>query len=450
MVNYAYNSKTWYYERTDWGSDTYKSKWWWTTTIWWGKVTTTPAKRWWSSSSSSSSWWSWKTITGGYMQNWKLYNEYSDWTTGLASEWKWWSSWWISWISNWTKTITGGYMQNWKLYNEYSDWSTGLASEWKWTINSSSNPNDISSMKFWQWTADDYQKSRNETLGKYYSGLGKYDYNTIYNDLSKNSWFASASENDKRATVNRIMEQAANASWWTLNTKSQDEIATETQNSEEDIDTTDYDELFNWADEDWRDDYFYDRLYSSKEWNDLTNQVSDLNRQLQANEVKETVPEVKDETYNYNTYFNDNLADKTMHEGWESKDIQDSWLTFAQTIQEPITNALQDLWLLWDNEETANEFPTEQPQQNNYSSWEEVVSAFNNAIQMALNPDNWNGPTDKSITKLYSDYKKQLMIMLNNKQITPEQFKDYLWQIRNNEQLQTFINNYVNNKWQMS
>lgn len=356
---------------------------------------------------------------------------------------KWWT-WTSNVVDKYDKTYNKGWQTSWQYWASRKSW---WSSNW-W---SSSTQDYISSMQFWQWTADDYQKNRNNILWKYYSDLGKYDYNTIYNDLSKNSWFVSASENDKRATVNRIMEQAANAKWWTLTSnKTDDDIAMETQNPEEDIDTTDYDELFNWVDEDWLDDYFYDRLYSSKEWNDLTNQVSDFNRQLQANEVKETVPEVKDETYNYNTYFNDNLADKTMHEGWESKDIQDSWLTFAQTIQEPTTNALQDLWLLWDNEETANEFPTEQPQQNNYSSWEEVVSAFNNAIQMALNPENWSAPTDKSITKLYSDYKKQLMIMLNNKQITPEQFKDYLWQIRNNERLQTFINNYANNKWQMS
>ena len=68
-----------------------------------------------------------KTITGWYMQDGKAYNEYSDGTYWLASEWKW--------GSKTTPTITGWYSQWGKAYNEYSDWTTGLASDWKWGNN---------------------------------------------------------------------------------------------------------------------------------------------------------------------------------------------------------------------------------------------------------------------------------------------------------------------------
>ena len=69
-----------------------------------------------------SMWYNWKKITWWFSYNWKLYNEYSDWTIWLADE------------RNPSKEkikITGWFEYNWIPYNEYSDNTFGPASEWE-------------------------------------------------------------------------------------------------------------------------------------------------------------------------------------------------------------------------------------------------------------------------------------------------------------------------------
>ena len=396
---YKYNPNTGYYERTDWGTDTYAGKWWSTVTVWWWKVVTT---------------------------------------------------WWNSWISNWTKTVTGGYMKNWVLYNEYSDWTSWPASEFK-SNNWSSNWDYISSAKFWQWTPDDYQKTRNSTLWQHYADLGKFDYNTIYNDLSKNSWFASASENDKRSTVNKIMEQAANAKWWTLTKKSDEEIAAEQRdNNDEDYDYEN--EIFN---EEIPEEELNEEEYNeTPDWDELMwdyleeyiqpylDEIDNLREQLQSNTIEKTVPEERDTSYDYNTYFQENLAPENNYENGESKNelANETWLTFKEKYEDPITQSLTDLWLLTPNEEAAEqEWVEEEVIPVPYNSPEEIVSWFEWAMEELA--QEWeNGIADKkSAAQTYSNFKNQLMEYLKNKKISKDEYADTLNKLVSNNILKSSL-----------
>ena len=85
-----------------------------------------------------------KTITWGYMENWKQYNEYSDGTWWLADERKWWST--------TTPTITWWYSKWWQNYNEYSDWTTWLANEWGKKTTTQTNTNTSTPVIWATWT----------------------------------------------------------------------------------------------------------------------------------------------------------------------------------------------------------------------------------------------------------------------------------------------------------
>ena len=264
--------------------------------------------------SSKSSWtksgsWSIGWVSFSYSSSWgkttynvwgKSYNSAQSAANAIKS-----SSWYDSskWLVRWSSSWGSSFVDPSVLHDQHMGMSNeDIAKKW-WGTDA--NGNSWSSTAwwtkvlqalnknnrvYWTWGYTEYNPNTGlyskpssssssstawDVVWKYWDASYK-NYTNAFNNY-KSQWM---SDEDARSQASKLLENEN-----LLNSKSDDDIAIETQNSEEDVDTTDYDELFNWADEDWRDDYFYDRLYSSKEWNDLTNQVSDLNAQLQANEV---------------------------------------------------------------------------------------------------------------------------------------------------------------------
>lgn len=471
-----------------------------------------------------------KTITGWFSQGWQLYNEYSDWTYWLASEWKWWSSetpkitgwfsqgwqlyneysdgtawpagwqkwWWTSSSNNsssssnnnydydynlWEEeeeepepvTIVWGYLKNWRLYNRYSDWTSWLASDWDWVWAGSTN------WKSLYWNTDLYKNFANKYWDDYANNAFYYlswawitnkELQWIIDKWWTNVWTLAdehtmASIENYNKAVNRYKAQgmsdkdardAAAKDLWNQVLVKWDENIPEWENS---TDTDDDDAIASaiqsvifwewweapvmndqtvpewWTTEEWRNKYISDAVDSA---------VSPyINSVKNSTTVKTSVPEEEDDTFDRNTYFNEKMADKTMHAGWESKDIQDNWLTFAKKYQEPTTAALQDLWYLTDTSTTPdvnideeNTMETEKP----YANWEELLNDFNVAINWIVNSWAWTDQNSfKKAVWLYRDYKKKLENMVANNQISSDEEKELLEQIRTNEDLQTFINN---------
>ena len=160
----------------------------------------------------------------------------------------------------------------------------------------------------------------------------------------------------------------------------------------------------------------------------------------QSNVVKETVPEERDTTFDFNTYYNSNVADQTPYESWQSKDVQQEGLTFAERYEEPITNSLQDLGLLTPNEQAAETMPNteEQPAQPEaYNSAEDIVNEFNTVL--STNPDEQQPMTTMDALRKYQEYKRKLEKFVNDNKLSEEEYNAYLNEIKNNATLQQVL-----------
>ena len=439
-------------------------------------------------------WWSTSTpkITGWFSQWWKIYNEYSDGTYWLASDRKKTNSSTSTNSSNtsyndydynlWEEeeeeeppvTIIWGYLKNWRLYNNYSNWTTWLASDWTWVWAGSTD------WKWLYWNTDLYKQLSKDywddwaNNGFYYLSWAWIDNKELKSLMEK--WWANVwdlanehtmasitnfnnavkryksqgmSDEEARAAAAKDLGNQVLIKW------DEDKIEWESDSTDDDdaiasaIQSVMFWEWWEapamndqtvpewWTTEEWRNKYISDAVDSAV--------APYINSVKNSTTVKTSVPEEEDDTFDRNTYFNENMADKTMHAGWESKDIQDNWLTFAKKYQEPTTAALQDLWYLTDTSTTPdvnideeNTMETEKP----YANWEELLNDFNADINWIVNSWAW---TDKnSFNKavwLYRDYKKKLEKMVANNQISSDEEKELLEQIRTNKDLQTFINN---------
>lgn len=465
-----------------WVSFSYSTSWWKTTyNVWWKSYSSAQSaanaikssswydsSKWlvrWSSSSSSSSWWSsgWSSSSKNntsynFVDPSVLHDAQINWLSREQIDAKWWT-----WTSNAIDAYDKQYNSWWQTSREYWAsrsswwWGSSRSSWWSsvdnaWAPWKSADATSISTMQFWQWTSDDYQKARNSSLWTYYSNLGKLDYNTIYNDLSKNSWFASASENDKRSTVSRIMEQAANAKWWTLTWESEEQIAAE-QSKWDDEDIDYINDVINWIDEEWTEEPnmadadFDELLWDYLEENygmsldDIWNLVSS---NTQSNVVKTSVPEERDTSYDYNTYYKENLAPDNNVENWESKNTlnEQPQVTLVSQYQEPVSTALNDLGLLSPNEAVTNDTPNaEEPDlPKGYENWEDIVTDFENQLQ-ALWSEEGTGLTPQAVAQTYSDFKNQLVQYANNNKLSKEEYEALLAQLKNNEILQNVLVN---------
>lgn len=437
-VNYSSKNSSKPVSVTKTNTSTWKTT---TTKVWWSS--------WWSSSSNKSTWtyrWAWWTWTGtDYASKFGNSAAYKSavakyWANNVHDALDYISTWW------WSKSQINFLLSWWGSINPWGHINYNAnGSQLNWPRDAQWFATGISGMQFWQWTSDEYQKQRNNALWKYYSALWTYDYNTIYNDLSKNKWFAAANANDQKATVNRIMELAANASWWTLTWKSEEQLAAELYKDNNWYDEVDnaLNDIYN---EMWEFDYYdegpdmNEQLYP--DW--YSNLDDRLTRfeESQKNTLKKSVPEERDTSYDYNTYWQENLAPDNNYENWVSKNekANETWLTFKEKYEDPITQSLSELWLLTPNEQAATqENVEEQVTPMSYNNPEEIVSSFSEKLNDLQQNPEW--ASREQIVNLYKLYKKQLYEYAKRNKLTNEQYQQYLWVIRNNEALQNSLKN---------
>ncbi len=272
-----------------------------------------------------------------------------------------------------------------------------------------------------------------------YDRASNTNYINAYNHL-RSKWM---SDEDASAAAAGLLENEN-----LLKTKSDDEIAMETQSNNDDEDYDYFNDIINWEDEEEEEPYYpdFDELF----WDYIDRyerRIEDLESQLESNTVKKTVPEERDTSYDYNTYYQENLAPDKMYENWVSKnDLNDKpQVTLVSQYQEPVSTALNDLWLLSPNEAVTNATPNaEEPGlPKGYESWEAIVDGFNNALQ-EISEDNWLTP--QAVAQAYSDFKNQLVQYANTNNMSPEEYKALLRQLQGNDVLrEVLLNN--SRKW---
>ena len=332
-------------------------------------------------------------------------------SSAVSSRSSWWSSWWSSssrssWWSSSAKSVA-------PLIESSNEHRSNLTN----AIN-----DNISSK-----VLDNYDRASNT------------NYINAYNRL-RSQWM---SDEDADAAAAGLLENEN-----LLKTKSDDEIAMETQSNNDDEDYDYLNDIMNWEEEEEEEPYYpdYDELFW--DWADrYERRINDLESQLESNTVKKSVPEERDTSYDYNTYYQENLAPDKMYENWVSKnDLNDKpQVTLVSQYQEPVSTALNDLWLLSPNEAVTNATPNaEEPGlPKGYESWEAIVDGFNNALQ-EISEDNWLTP--QAVAQAYSDFKNQLVQYANTNNMSPEEYKALLRQLQGNEVLrEVLLNN--NRKW---
>jgi hypothetical protein len=239
------------------------------------------------------------------------------------------------------------------------------------------------------------------------------------------------------------MEQAANAKWWTLTWKSDDEIAAEQWDNNEDDDARLNDVLWEFWEEVEEEPYSYDYDELFWDWADrYESRINELESQLNSNTIKTSVPEERDTSYDYNTYYKENLAPDNNVENWESKNTlnEEPQVTLVSQYQEPVSTALNDLGLLTPNEAVTNETPNaEEPDlPKGYENWEDIVTDFENQLQSLW--EEWEtGLTPQAVAQTYANFKNQLLQYANNNKLSKEEFETLLWQLKWNEILRNVL-----------
>lgn len=272
-----------------------------------------------------------------------------------------------------------------------------------------------------------------------YDRASNTNYTNAYNHL-RSQWM---SDEDASAAAAGLLENEN-----LLKTKSDDEIAMETQSNNDDEDYDYFNDIINWEEEEEEEPYYpdFDGLF----WDYIDRyerRINDLESQLESNTVKTSVPEERDTSYDYNTYYQENLAPDKMYENWVSKnDLNDKpQVTLVSQYQEPVSTALNDLWLLTPNEAVTNATQNaEEPGlPKGYESWEAIVDDFNNALQ-EISEDSWLTP--QAVAQTYSDFKNQLVQYANTNNMSPEEYKALLRQLQGNNVLrEVLLNN--SRKW---
>ena len=360
-----------------------------------------------------------------------------------------------------------------------STWKSRTYSVWGWWWSSSSNKTDWASKywnntayqslvkKYWAsnvWSALDYMTSwwnidksqLNSIISwkiKYSSPTSSVSWWTSWGNNFTDSYTNASVENYNNA-INHLKGQgmsdadAKSAASWLLEKqnlmwgKTEEEKAAEmwpVNNQEEERDAMD---TIN--DIMWEDDY-YDDTYS-QEREDLIwdrDYRKDYATQLESNTVKSSIPEERDTSYDYNTYYQENLAPDTMYENWESKNTLNDkpQTTLVSQYQEPVTTALNDLWLLTPNEEASASMPNTEEQPTTpetYTSWEEIVSEFNNALEQMWQ-EGWTGLAPQAVAQTYMEYKRKLDDYVNNNRLSEEEAEALLSQLKNNETLNSIL-----------
>lgn len=284
----------------------------------------------------------------------------------------------------------------------------------------------------------------NKTAGQY-SDATYQNYTKAYNNLvGKGMDEASA-----RAQASKMIENED-----LLGGKTDEQIAAEESQYNQEVADNAIDDLFG---EELGEEYTDEMEEDENEqyWNDLIgdirseyeDRISDLESKLESNVVKETTPEERDTSYDYNTYFQNNLAPDNNYENWESKDIQTNWLTFNNNYADQATTALQDLGLLTPNQEAATNMPdtAEQPTEpKTYNSADEIINDFTSSIEAMSASNAWM--SREALAKMYQEYKNNLVKYAQENNLSNEEYANLLKQMQSNETLRNVLYNKPS-KW---
>jgi len=406
------NNSTW--------KTTTKGVWWWGR--WWS--------RWWSSSSNSNTTYKYNATTWYY-------------------EPVWWSSWWSRWWSSWWSSSSNNYATKYANNSAYQSlvkkyWASNVwnaldyMTSW-WKVDKSQLNSILSwNSKYSNQTSSVSWTSWNDNKKDDYTTASVSNYNNALNHLKSQGM----SDADAKAAASGLLEKQD-----LLKNKTEEEKAAEmwpVDNQEEERDPMDtMNEVFT----EGEDPYDY---HQSQEWQDLMweidyykNRVDDLSSQLESNTVKTSIPEERDTSYDYNTYYKENLAPDNNYENWESKNTLNDkpQTTLVSQYQEPVTTALNDLGLLTPNEEASASMPNteEQPAApKTYTSWEEIVSEFNNTLEQMWQ-EGWTGLAPQAVAQTYMEYKKKLDDYVNNNRLSAEEADALLSQLKSNKTLNSIL-----------
>lgn len=374
------------------------------TTIWW--------------SSSSSSWSSSSKNSGSYFVDPSvLHDQYIGMSNeDMAKKWWWTDASWNSWSSTawWTKVLQALNKNN-RVY--WTGWYTEYnPSTWLYSKPASSTSSSSQKDAVWQYWDASYK-----------------NYTNAYNNY-KSQWM---DEEAARRQAAKLLENED-----LLSSKSDDIVYEEPTNDDEDFDWLN--DIMNWIEEESYEEEPYYPEFDELIWN-YEKRIEDLESKLESNVVKTSVPEERDTSYDYNTYYQENLAPNTKYESWESKNTLNDkpQTTLVSQYQEPVTTALNDLGLLTPNEEAATSMPNTEEQHaapETYTSWEELVSDFNNTLEQMWQ-EGWTGLTPQTVAQTYIDFKNKLDKYANDNNLTTEEKGLLLQQLKSNETLNNLLRN---------
>ena len=413
-----------------WVKVSYTSSWWKTTyNVWWKSYSDVKSA---ANAIKNSSWFSksWPYINSKWQSFWNnssrwssfvdpsvLHDQYMGMSNeDIAKKWWWTDASWNSWSSTawWTKVLQALNKNN-RVY--WTGWYTQYnPSTWLYSKPASSTSSSSQKDTIWQYWDASYK-----------------NYTNAYNNY-KSQWM---DEEAARRQAAKLLENED-----LLSTKSDDIIYEEPTNDDEDFDYLN--DIMNWIEEEWYEEepYYpdYDELFW--DWADrYKRRINELESQLDSNVVKTSVPEERDTSYDYNTYYKENLAPNTNYENWESKNTLNDkpQVTLVSQYQEPVTTALNDLGLLTPNEEAAQVPNVEEavtPKQ--YNSGEDIVQDFVTTLD-TMWQEGWTWLTPQAVAQTYVDFKNQLQEYANNNNLSKEEYDALLAQLKNNETLNTIL-----------
>lgn len=149
----------------------------------------------------------------------------------------------------------------------------------------------------------------------------------------------------------------------------------------------------------------------------------------------------KDPIFDYNTYFNDNLApNKNVWEtgAVKAKPYNDS-IRDVNTYQDEAISSLESLWFLEPNTEAAATMPDTEEQTAPVieDTPESLAEWFDNELTELWNTE-WLAP--QAIAQTYVDYKNRLAKYIKDNNISDEEAAAMYDSLKNNEKFRTLLN----------
>lgn len=399
-----------------------------------------------------------------YWSNWKptsvtTTNNSTGSTTTKRVWWWGWGGWWWSSSNNTTYkyNATTWYYEptGWSSSNNYASkyannstyqslvkqyWANNVHNALDYMSSWWSNKWQLKSIIWWNSSSSSATAWNNKawSIQDNYTTASLSNYNNAVNHMKSQGMSEADAKSaaswllEKQNLLDNKTEEEKAAEMWPVNNQEEERDPMDTMNEVfyEDEDPYDYHQSQEWQDLMWELDYYRDY-------------ADNLSSQLESNTVKKTIPEERDTSYDYNTYFKENLAPDNNYENWESKNTLNDkpQVTLVSQYKEPITTALNDLGLLTPNEEAAASMPNteEQPSEpKTYNNWEEIVSEFNNTLEQ-LWQEGWTWLTPQAAAQTYMEYKNKLDSYVNSNRISPEEYKALLDWLRQNELLNNII-----------